>query len=164
VRNRHAPPVENNILAAANDRPVLSENRTTAAGGALGVSSKMRSAALQEPPFSKDLAIRSPSESFHPASFRHDHRLTRPQRDPHKYLEVDLKPPKLNAVYRYRWLAGILRPARPVHRQRLCVVLYTWRTCCSAQGGLLLYDGMDVLGCGGRSTRLIFQRNSIVPN
>jgi hypothetical protein len=43
----------------------------------------------------------------------------RPNKDPYAYLCVDLKTPRLNAIYRHLWLAGRPNAARPLHRQKL---------------------------------------------
>jgi hypothetical protein len=37
----------------------------------------------------------------------------------HAYLETDLHTPRLDKIYSFLWLAGLPRPARPLHRQNL---------------------------------------------
>ncbi|OIW26425.1 hypothetical protein CONLIGDRAFT_655892 [Coniochaeta ligniaria NRRL 30616] len=54
----------------------------------------------------------------HPATFQDNHRLLDPERETHRFLEIDLKTPKLNVLHSSLWLAGLPRPARPLHRQR----------------------------------------------
>ncbi|KAF2111134.1 hypothetical protein BDV96DRAFT_499971 [Lophiotrema nucula] len=73
----------------------------------------------RKPPFSKDSAIPSASASIYPATFRHENLLLDPQQNPHLYLSSSLLTPKLNIIYPCLWLAGLTRPARPLHRQRL---------------------------------------------
>ncbi|KAH8749369.1 hypothetical protein F5883DRAFT_633601 [Diaporthe sp. PMI_573] len=73
------------------------------------------------PPFSKNNAIRSSTsqDADLPPVFRHGNRLNDPRRDVGAFLHTDLRTPKLNRVHQYLWLAGLPRPARPLHRQRL---------------------------------------------
>lgn len=40
-------------------------------------------------------------------------------KDTHVYLETDLYTPRLDKIYSFLWLAGLPRPARPLHRQNL---------------------------------------------
>ncbi|KAJ4267003.1 hypothetical protein NW762_003101 [Fusarium torreyae] len=40
-------------------------------------------------------------------------------KDTHAYLETDLHTPRLDKVHSFLWLAGLPRPARPLHRQIL---------------------------------------------
>ncbi|KAJ0131004.1 Uncharacterized protein HZ326_25900 [Fusarium oxysporum f. sp. albedinis] len=40
-------------------------------------------------------------------------------KDTHAYLETDLHTPRLDKIYSFLWLAGLPRPARPLHRQNL---------------------------------------------
>jgi type III secretory pathway component EscS len=42
-----------------------------------------------------------------------------PSRDLKRFLAVELLTPKLTSIRPYLWLAGLPRPARPLHRQRL---------------------------------------------
>lgn len=72
-----------------------------------------------DPPFSRETSISSAIESSYPASFRHENLLLDPQHAHQLYLETDLKTPKLNALYPRLWLAGLTRPTRPLHRQKL---------------------------------------------
>ncbi|CAG2009883.1 unnamed protein product [Fusarium graminearum] len=63
------------------------------------------------PPFSKENAL------------VHDVRRVAPFLDAgidtHAYLETDLHTPRLDKIYSFLWLAGLPRPARPLHRQNL---------------------------------------------
>ncbi|KAG8664586.1 uncharacterized protein FPOAC1_013366 [Fusarium poae] len=63
------------------------------------------------PPFSKENAL------------MHDVRRVAPfldvGKDTHAYLETDLHTPRLDKIYSFLWLAGLPRPARPLHRQNL---------------------------------------------
>jgi hypothetical protein len=45
--------------------------------------------------------------------------LLRPLEDPQGFLESELLTPKLNKIHNHLWLAGLARPARPLHRQYL---------------------------------------------
>ncbi|KAH7231150.1 hypothetical protein BKA59DRAFT_488857 [Fusarium tricinctum] len=40
-------------------------------------------------------------------------------KDTHAYLETDLHTPRLDKIYSFLWLAGLPRPARPLHRQNV---------------------------------------------
>ncbi|KAF5235110.1 hypothetical protein FAUST_7282 [Fusarium austroamericanum] len=63
------------------------------------------------PPFSKQNAL------------VHDVRRVTPLldvgRNTHAYLEADLYTPRLDKIHSFLWLAGLPRPARPLHRQNL---------------------------------------------
>ncbi|KAL9564494.1 hypothetical protein ACKAV7_010946 [Fusarium commune] len=63
------------------------------------------------PPFSKEKAL------------LHDVRQVAPfldiGKDTQAYLETDLHTPRLDKIYPFLWLAGLPRPARPLHRQNL---------------------------------------------
>lgn len=54
-----------------------------------------------------------------PLLIRQGGSLLRPKTDRYDYLHVEIRVPKLNALHTYLWLAGIPRPARPLHRQKL---------------------------------------------
>jgi hypothetical protein len=54
-----------------------------------------------------------------PAVVYQRHRPVRANRSPDVYLGLDLKTPRLNAVHRHLWLAGLPNAARPLHRQKL---------------------------------------------
>ncbi|KAF4949396.1 hypothetical protein FSARC_13486 [Fusarium sarcochroum] len=79
------------------------------------------STALQ-PPYKKQHELAS--TVVYPCRFRHGTRYKNewvdPQQDPAAFLAVDLKCPKLNTIHDHLWLAGIPRPARPLHQQKLC--------------------------------------------
>lgn len=103
---------------------------------------------MSTPPFPKELQIiplssndvqfnsQEPSNALtlqhhHPASlliFRFSpdskrnigyHDVLRPTQDLHAYLDTQLSTPKLQRIHSRLWLAGLPRPARPLHRQRL---------------------------------------------
>ncbi|KAL0937156.1 uncharacterized protein CTRU02_206887 [Colletotrichum truncatum] len=89
-----------------------------------GTKGSLRQAHHLDPPFSKDNTIHLPYSSISfdsllPPIFRHDDRLCDPRRDVQTFLHSDLRTPKLNKIHRYLWLAGLPRPARSLHRQRL---------------------------------------------
>jgi hypothetical protein len=71
------------------------------------------------PPFSKENSIFSSSQILYPASVGYHHWILRPQKEPQKYLDAELRLPKLNEIHSYLWLAGLPKPTRPLHRQRL---------------------------------------------
>ncbi|KAE8360895.1 hypothetical protein BDV27DRAFT_34159 [Aspergillus caelatus] len=71
------------------------------------------------PPFSTGASICMPSAHIHPAGVNFQYKLIKPHEDLYAYLEVDLTTPKLNRIHRFLWLAGLPRPARPLHRQKL---------------------------------------------
>jgi hypothetical protein len=54
-----------------------------------------------------------------PAIVYQAHHAVRPNKSPDVYLSLDLKTPRLNAVHRHLWLAGLPNAARPLHRQKL---------------------------------------------
>jgi hypothetical protein len=57
--------------------------------------------------------------SIHPALTFHGNEPLRPNKTPRAYLALELLTPRLNDVHQHLWLAGSLRAARPLHRQRL---------------------------------------------
>jgi uncharacterized membrane protein len=81
--------------------------------------SKDSLAPLLVPPFTSRSSISSSNDSSFPASFWHQQCILDPQKALPLFLENDLKTPKLNALYEYLWLAGLLQQARPLHRQKL---------------------------------------------
>ena len=77
------------------------------------------------PPISKNNPRRGSAGSITPYSpvfpsiiYQRNH-FVRPNKSPVVYLSLDLKTPRLNAIHRYLWLAGLPNAARPLHRQRL---------------------------------------------
>jgi uncharacterized membrane protein len=71
------------------------------------------------PPFSEDSAAKFATSADLRPTFQLDGRLHDPMTDRYAFLQTDLQTPKLNRVHRHLWLAGLPRPARPLHRQRL---------------------------------------------
>ncbi|KAI1354796.1 hypothetical protein F5Y01DRAFT_302432 [Xylaria sp. FL0043] len=71
------------------------------------------------PPFSKANSLRSSDHILLPHAFRQDAELLDPRRHINTYLKTDLEPTRLNKMSRHIWLAGLPRPARCLHRQRL---------------------------------------------
>ncbi|KAI1321679.1 hypothetical protein F5Y16DRAFT_388500 [Xylariaceae sp. FL0255] len=71
------------------------------------------------PPFSEASSLRSAADILLPHAFRCDSGLHHPRRGTREFLDADLKTPKLNKITQYLWLAGLPRPARFLHRQRL---------------------------------------------
>ncbi|KAH6883572.1 hypothetical protein B0T10DRAFT_540140 [Thelonectria olida] len=59
------------------------------------------------PPFSKNNAL----QTMTPTNL--------PKKKTQEYLRTELRTTKLDKLYPYLWLAGLPRPARPLHRQRL---------------------------------------------
>jgi hypothetical protein len=59
-----------------------------------------------------------PNSPF-PAIVYQGQHTVRPNKSPDVYLNLDLKTPRLNAVHRHLWLAGLPNAARPLHRQKL---------------------------------------------
>jgi hypothetical protein len=59
-----------------------------------------------------------PSSVFPAVVYQQNHAL-RPNKSPDVYLSLDLKTPRLNAIHRHLWLAGLPHAARPLHRQKL---------------------------------------------
>jgi hypothetical protein len=56
---------------------------------------------------------------LYPAIALHRGKILRPNREPTPYLALELNTPRLNAIHRHLWLAGIPTAARPLHRQKL---------------------------------------------
>lgn len=54
-----------------------------------------------------------------PHQFRHNGHLSTPSKNLQAFLEADLRTLKLNKIQKYLWLAGLSRPSRPLHRQKL---------------------------------------------
>lgn len=71
------------------------------------------------PPFSNENALRSSAHAALPHNFRHNDQLLDPRKETCAYLKTDLQTPMLSKIHRLLWLAGLPRPARPLHRQRL---------------------------------------------
>ncbi|ORY16016.1 hypothetical protein BCR34DRAFT_558010 [Clohesyomyces aquaticus] len=75
-----------------------------------------QNAALR-PPFKADIITLRPPRN--PVAVRHDSNLVRLKEDSKKWLQIELCVPKLNRLHSRLWLAGLQRPARALHRQRL---------------------------------------------
>ncbi|KAL4879456.1 hypothetical protein BJY04DRAFT_229015 [Aspergillus karnatakaensis] len=71
------------------------------------------------PPFSPSASIYSTKQHIHPAGLNFPHKLIKPHADLASYLTHDLATPRINQIHHLLWLAGLPRPARPLHRQRL---------------------------------------------
>ncbi|KAJ8132835.1 hypothetical protein O1611_g787 [Lasiodiplodia mahajangana] len=71
------------------------------------------------PPFSKANAPQSSTRVLFPHAFQQDSELLDPRQNVRAFLKSDLKPTRLNKIHRHLWLAGLPRPARFLHRQRL---------------------------------------------
>ncbi|KAF2137734.1 uncharacterized protein K452DRAFT_329087 [Aplosporella prunicola CBS 121167] len=69
------------------------------------------------PPFSRDHSLLG--GYIYPSSIFHRDRLIRPKKDFQSYLYAQLETQKVNAVHQHLWLAGLPRPARPLHRQQV---------------------------------------------
>ncbi|USP74944.1 hypothetical protein yc1106_02218 [Curvularia clavata] len=77
------------------------------------------------PPISKSNPRRSsagsiaPSIPVFPSIIYQRNHFVRPTKSPVEFLSLDLRTPRLNAIHRYLWLAGLPNAARPLHRQKL---------------------------------------------
>ncbi|KAI8631125.1 hypothetical protein F5Y19DRAFT_425138 [Xylariaceae sp. FL1651] len=71
------------------------------------------------PPFSTTTALRPSARIVLPHAFQRDSHLIDSRQNIRAFLKNDLETPKLEKIYRYLWLAGLPRPARFLHRQRL---------------------------------------------
>ncbi|KAK2810988.1 hypothetical protein FQN50_002581 [Emmonsiellopsis sp. PD_5] len=71
------------------------------------------------PPFSQERSLLDPARVQQPATVRLDGQLLLSAQEPARYMDVELKTPKLDRIHRHLWLAGLPRPARPLHRQKL---------------------------------------------
>ncbi|KAJ1322936.1 DUF6601 domain-containing protein [Microdochium nivale] len=74
----------------------------------------------RDPPFSADNALRSCTkvDADLPIALQHDDEFADATTDPFAVLARDLQTPKLDRLHKYLWTAGLMRPARPLHRQR----------------------------------------------
>lgn len=54
-----------------------------------------------------------------PVAFECNNQLRSPESDIQTFLAVDLQTPRLNSLRQYLWLAGLMQPARSLHRQQL---------------------------------------------
>jgi hypothetical protein len=57
--------------------------------------------------------------AFFPAAVGDGDSLLRPHHDLKRFLELELNTPKLDKLFPHLWLAGLARPSRPLHRQKL---------------------------------------------
>ncbi|KAH8680644.1 hypothetical protein BX600DRAFT_504408 [Xylariales sp. PMI_506] len=71
------------------------------------------------PPFTAEHSLVDQTEVIIPATVRRDSGLLFPERDLSRFLENELRTPKLNLLHRYLWIAGLPLPARPLQRQLL---------------------------------------------
>ncbi|KAI5460665.1 hypothetical protein BGZ63DRAFT_387596 [Mariannaea sp. PMI_226] len=71
------------------------------------------------PPFSKENALQPMTLTNLPHRFRDLDQLSDQRGETQEYLRTELRTTKLDKLYTYLWLAGLPRPARPLHRQRL---------------------------------------------
>ncbi|KAI1869863.1 uncharacterized protein JN550_005453 [Neoarthrinium moseri] len=73
---------------------------------------------MLSPPFSQGNSLRPPGQAaLVPLLVRHDSGLLNPMKDAAQTLEVELSTPRLDKMAKWLWLAGLPRPARPLHRQ-----------------------------------------------
>lgn len=70
------------------------------------------------PPFSREDAITANSAADKTAP-GDSGLLDQPDRTPSAHLDEPLHTPRLDRIHAFLWLAGLPRPARPLHRQRL---------------------------------------------
>ncbi|KAH7115653.1 hypothetical protein EDB81DRAFT_628182, partial [Dactylonectria macrodidyma] len=70
------------------------------------------------PPFSKEKALLTTNTTL-PHCFRDGNQLSDPSENIQEFLRAELQTTKLNKAHKYLWLAGLPRPARPLHRQQL---------------------------------------------
>ncbi|KAI3540538.1 hypothetical protein CSPX01_08200 [Colletotrichum filicis] len=70
-------------------------------------------------PVSRDTTLRLSIDTTLPPIFRKDDRLVNARESVTLFLETDLQTPRLEKMYPYLWLAGLLRAARPLHRQKV---------------------------------------------
>lgn len=75
----------------------------------------------RQPPFPPASALRTGNiaEIELPAAFFHNSKLEKPARDIRNFLTLDLRTSRLDALHTHLWLAGLMQPARELHRQRL---------------------------------------------
>jgi hypothetical protein len=70
-----------------------------------------------QPPFAANHSLCSSPRT--PLLIRQGRSLLRPNTDRNGYLHAEISVPRLNALHKYLWLAGLPRPARSLHRQKL---------------------------------------------
>jgi len=71
------------------------------------------------PPFSHEKALQTSPVIYPAAVHANDGQLIRPEDDVLGYMHLELDLSRLNTVHKHLWLAGLTRPARPLHRQEL---------------------------------------------
>lgn len=71
------------------------------------------------PPFTASASLVSRSELVFPAIVRLGYGILRPDSDLSAFLDIELRTPKIDALYRNLWLAGLPTPARCLLRQKL---------------------------------------------
>lgn len=70
-----------------------------------------------EPPFKRTAVAKTP-KCIHPGAITHEGALIRPRENELKgYLDTELKPTRLDKIYRHLHYAGSPRSARALHRQ-----------------------------------------------
>ncbi|KAH8671875.1 hypothetical protein BGZ60DRAFT_449450 [Tricladium varicosporioides] len=80
-----------------------------------------------QPPFSRERSLNfysttssnSLPATLFPATVCDVDSFFLPHHDPKRFLELELSTPKLDKLFRHLWLAGLARPSRPLHRQKL---------------------------------------------
>ena len=70
-------------------------------------------------PFSRDTALHTRQVTFPAAVLANNGRIIRPCDCLFAYMQLELDLSRLNNVHHLLWLAGLTRPARPLHRQEL---------------------------------------------
>lgn len=71
------------------------------------------------PPFSQATALLPRERVLGPATVRIHGQLLLPRKQQPEYLDIEMGTLKLDRMHTYLWLAGLPRPARPLHRQRV---------------------------------------------
>ncbi|PGH08106.1 hypothetical protein AJ79_06106 [Helicocarpus griseus UAMH5409] len=71
------------------------------------------------PPFSIKQSLSDLANTSRPVAVRSDSQILLCAIEPTRYLVSELKTPRLDRIHEHLWLAGLPRPARPLHRQKL---------------------------------------------
>ncbi|KAH6889969.1 hypothetical protein B0T10DRAFT_43975 [Thelonectria olida] len=71
------------------------------------------------PPFAQANALRTMTRTTLPHCFRDCDQLSDPRQNTQDWLAIELQTKKMGKLHEYLWFAGLPRPARPLHRQRL---------------------------------------------
>ncbi|KAH6866067.1 hypothetical protein B0T10DRAFT_502876 [Thelonectria olida] len=89
------------------------------------------------PPFAQANALRTMTRTTLPHCFRDCDQLSDPRQNTQDWLAIELQTKKMGKLHEYLWFAGLPRPARPLHRQRLLLrTIYPTDAC----GMLLSYS------------------------